>query len=475
MGQFSHHLAKQDACRAFLATQRDLALSNKLAVSASNCQKPLTTSNNPNVASMPMLNKATMDFDFVLYDDGFEFIERNNAVEDLQVTAPNDTHPASLSDLERCNFIFFDAPKDDFIINPDTAVFSNNRRVEVILLKIITKLEAPLWAFKDIMDWAFDAYQTGYKFFPQHNSYTSQIQTIEKWVGMDHMRPTVININLPGKRLTDSINVTTFDFISQFHSLLSDPLLNTPNNLVLNADNPFAQYIPPDGLLGECISGSWYNNAWAHMEQHKLGDFMIPIILYIDKTCLSLTGRLSIFPVQMSLGILTKQARRRSNAWRPLGYSIANEDFFFSQAEPNENSADEKNARFHVQLDLILSSFKKAQQPDQLRQIKLQLGNASKTVDLYVPLQFIIGDVEGGDQLSSRFSYRGKSCQRLCRTCDVSTENASDVNVLCSRIKVADVIAIVASQDNKALRLLAQRPFYNSLYHIDCGNPIWCI
>lgn len=327
MGQFSHHLAKQDACRAFLATQRDSALSNKLAVSASNCQKLLTTSNNPNVASMPMLNKATMDFDFVLYDDGFEFIERNNAVEDLQVTAPNDTHTASLSDLERCNFILFDAPKDDFIINPDTAVFSNNRRVEVILLKIITELEAPLWAFKDIMDWAFDAYQTGYKFFPQHNSYTSQIQTIEKWVGMDHMRPTVININLPGKRLTDSINVTTFDFISQFHSLLSDPLLNTPDNLVLNADNPFAQYIPPDGLLGECISGSWYNNAWAHMEQHKLGDFMIPIILYIDKTCLSLTGRLSIFPVQMSLGILTEQARRRSNAWRPLGY-IANEDFF---------------------------------------------------------------------------------------------------------------------------------------------------
>ena len=75
-----------------------------------------------------------------------------------------------------------------------------------------------------------------------------------------------------------------------------------------------------------------------------------------------------------------------------------------------------------------------------------------------MPLQFIIGDVEGGDQLSSRFSYRGKSCQRLCRTCDVSTENASDVNVLCSRIKVVDVIAIVASQDNKALRLLAQRP-----------------
>jgi hypothetical protein len=319
------------------------------------------------------------------------------------------------------------------------------------------------------MDWACDAHQSRYNFVPEHRNYTSQISSIEKWVGMDHMRPKVVQVDLPGKHHDDKIAVTTFDFISQFHSLLSDPLLNTPDNLVLNADDPFAQYVPPDGLLGECLSGSWYRNAWAHMEQYQLGNFMIPIILYIDKTCMSLQGRLSIFPVQMTLGIFTEKARRHANAWRPLGY-IANEDYFFSAAERNADDADVKNERLHVQLHTILKSLKKAQKPGELLQMKLQLGTASKEVNLYVPLQFIIGDVEGGDQLTSRFSYRGIACTRLCRTCDVSTIDAGDTETQCNRIKVADVLAIVASQDRAALHAIAQRPFYNSLYHIDCGG-----
>jgi hypothetical protein len=303
MGQFSHHLARQDACREFLATQRALALANQLGMDATAIQKMATiVSSEPLVAAM--LNDDNIDFEFVLYDDGFEFIEHSDALEvDEPLVPPTNTNTPSAPacDMEHCNFMVLEEPKENVIINPDAAVFTNERRVEVILLKILTELEAPLWAFQDIMDWAFDAQQSGYKFHPEHNSYKSQIQTIEKWVGMDHMRPTVVNVKLPGKRDTDFINVTTFDFISQFHSLLSDPFLNIPENLVINTADPFTQYVPPDGLLGECLSGSWYKNAWEHMEQNQLGNFMIPIILYIDKTCLSLSGRLSIFPVQMSL------------------------------------------------------------------------------------------------------------------------------------------------------------------------------
>jgi hypothetical protein len=102
--------------------------------------------------------------------------------------------------------------------------------------------------------------------------------------------------------------------------------------------------------------------------------------------------------------------------------------------------------------------------------IKLQLGNDSAIVDLYVPLQFIIGDVECGDQLCSRFSYHGIVCNCLCRTCDVSFDDSADTTVYCQWISVADVLEVVAGQDRAELRQLAQRPFFNSLYHIDCGN-----
>jgi hypothetical protein len=77
------------------------------------------------------------------------------------------------------------------------------------------------------------------------------------------------HLKLPGKTKFDNIlPVTTFNFVSQLHSLLSDPDLNCLPNLVVNPNAPFTQYTPLDGWLGECLSGSWYRNVWEHMEQH---------------------------------------------------------------------------------------------------------------------------------------------------------------------------------------------------------------
>jgi hypothetical protein len=85
-------------------------------------------------------------------------------------------------------------------------------------------------------------------------------------------------------------------------------VLNRDENLVINPVDRFQQYSPPDGRLGECLSGSWYKHAWEEMEKDGICDYMIPIILYIDKTQISISGKLSIFPVQMSLGIFTEKA-----------------------------------------------------------------------------------------------------------------------------------------------------------------------
>jgi hypothetical protein len=61
-------------------------------------------------------------------------------------------------------------------------------------------------------------------------------------------------------------------------------------------------------------------------------------------------------------------------------------------------------------LDCILESFKAAQLPGALSNTNIRLGREEKVANLYVPLQFIIGDVEGGDQFCSRWSYRLKTC-----------------------------------------------------------------
>ena len=131
---------------------------------------------------------------------------------------------------------------------------------------------------------------------------------------------------------------------------------------------------------------------------------------------------------------------------------------------------DGKSLRFHKILDSILQSFKAAQLPGALSNSRIRLGRFEKVVDLYVPLQFIIGDVEGGDQLCSRQSYRGKQCPRICRTCNVSTLNCNRTDIRCKRIKVAHIRRLVRLQKINQLKLLAQRPTYNCFYEIDCGK-----
>jgi len=195
-----------------------------------------------------------------------------------------------------------------------------------------------LYAFEEIMKWAANAHHSGYDFNPRQSTYQTQMSTLELWMGMDNQRPVEVTVTLPGLSSNelppvdhasnveidasnstplvpppDTINVTTFDFRRQLACLLDDPVLNRDENLVINAEDHFQKYVPPDGRLGECLSGSWYNHAWDTMVANGSCNFMIPIILYIDKTQLSISGKLSIFPVQMSLGIFTEKVRFSCN------------------------------------------------------------------------------------------------------------------------------------------------------------------
>ena len=177
-------------------------------------------------------------------------------------------------------------------------------------MKICTEMEAPLYAFESIMKWAHEAYHLGYQFNPRQSNYRSQMNNLEVWMGMENQRPEEVQVVLPGKHGDDTIRVTRFDFTTQLRSLLDDPILNRDENLVINSVDRFQRYVPPDGLLGECLSGSWYNHAWDEMEKDGVCNFMIPIILYIDKTQISISGQLTLHPVQMSLGIFTEKVRR---------------------------------------------------------------------------------------------------------------------------------------------------------------------
>jgi hypothetical protein len=71
-----------------------------------------------------------------------------------------------------------------------------------------------LYAFEEIMKWARQAHGQGYEFLPNQTTYHSQINMLEKWMGMEKHRPEDITVDLPGfKNTTDTIKVTRFDYI----------------------------------------------------------------------------------------------------------------------------------------------------------------------------------------------------------------------------------------------------------------------
>lgn len=187
------------------------------------------------------------------------------------------------------------------------AAFTNDTRVELQLLKIMNSIGAPHYAFKLVLEWARDAYQTGYQFHPKTTSYSGQINRFEKWTNFQNLRPTIKKIVLPPDEI--EMEVTVFNFSSMLASLFNDTNLNQSENLVVNQPpftsihNPFTKFIPKDGRLSEVNSGKWYNIAYSNMINDSSTDFLAPIIFSMDKTSLSTNAHISVYAIMFTTTI----------------------------------------------------------------------------------------------------------------------------------------------------------------------------
>ena len=196
------------------------------------------------------------------------------------------------------------------------------------LLKLLVDVGAPLRLYHDVLSWAKDQSDRGYNFHTEQRTYGSMISHLQRTFNMSEYRPVVREVALPplpnSKKEKVLVEITTFDFSTLLHSLLSDPELNTPENLTIDPDNPFSEYpqsrtnkftkqsepIP----LGEVHTGEWYHRTWSSMVRRTLDpntqfnkNFMIGIILYTDNTVLNIIGLCS-HPVNSYLYLLKNAA-----------------------------------------------------------------------------------------------------------------------------------------------------------------------
>ena len=258
-------------------------------------------------------------------------------ISDFNLTNEEDSHVASISECDPFNIkpnnlvdeqLHYAQSTED----SDPFVYTNEIRVENNLLKLVTDLNVPNYAFEKIMDWARDAYSSGYQFNPRATNYKSQIKQMQNFSNLKYIRPHIKQAKLPNKRDepsdTTSINVVCCDFTSMLFSLLQDTNINKNENLVVNASDPFSKYVSPNGKLGEVNSGKWYQQAYDSMVKDENKDFLLPIIFAMDKTTISNTAHMSVYAVMFTTTIF--DWKTHAHAWRPLGYIPIEKNSYFS-------------------------------------------------------------------------------------------------------------------------------------------------
>lgn len=224
---------------------------------------------------------------------GFVIDNKTEASEEIETEA----------EIESTDFVEEEpnAPGTDDTANHQTFFFTNNEFQEIKLLKLLNDIGTPLYAYKQIMDWAKDAHLSSYNFGGQYASHEKMIKFLQNKMQIKLCQPTTI----PVKLMHDDFqaDVVVFDVKQALMSLFDNQDLNQDANLVVNPKDVFAKYDPPDDRFGEINSGTWYNNAYHNCVKDPENDFLCPIVLANDKTTLSDMGDLHVDAIFMTTSL----------------------------------------------------------------------------------------------------------------------------------------------------------------------------
>jgi hypothetical protein len=103
------------------------------------------------------------------------------------VNFPMTDYTDNLGDYEDNGF--YNPELDDMDFPGYTTTYTKEQKFEIILVKLCTEMETPLYAFEEIMKKAREANKDGYEFLPYQKTYHTQINNLEKWMGMETHRP----------------------------------------------------------------------------------------------------------------------------------------------------------------------------------------------------------------------------------------------------------------------------------------------
>jgi hypothetical protein len=192
-------------------------------------------------------------------------------------------------------------------------IHTTDQKWTVALLKLLDDMNAPDYAFTDLLLWARAATDNQYSFHPVGGvSRNKHIDALFASVpNATLLLPSVLPVACPDGAL---LEVIVYDFVPQLRSLLQNRHIMKQDNLVLDVDNPLTMYRSPGNVLGEALSESVYESAYHRYITDPSRQLFVPIIQWID--CTSVTGndRFSLKPYIFTPAIFTEKFRHSIQA-----------------------------------------------------------------------------------------------------------------------------------------------------------------
>ena len=142
-----------------------------------------------------------------------------------------------------------------------------------------------------------------------------------------------------------------------------------------------------------------------------------------------------------SLSIIPCWLRNQLFAWRPLGY--------FPKLPPAKKPG-QKVDTLHCCLDVLLRGHVKVQHNGGLNAPVQAKDGSVHNLSFKVPVCFVIGDVEGHNELCTHYGSHWTS--GLSHECNCPTDSANNHAVVCKYIKASYLRELHHRQDLKILK-----------------------
>ena len=333
----------------------------------------------------------------------------------------------------------------DFPASPDDTA-------HVFLADLCRRIRAPLYAYDEILHWAQEAYLSGYTFPANAPTYKYLISSLRQRLGLSHLSHGTATIQKCGG---GTLDFPIFEFESMFYDLIDDNRISP--HLLINFDCPNKPPSFNPQLLDEVHTGKWHRLTSQQLLKEP-NDVLCGIIFFFDRTHVANKEKLSLCPLMFTLSIIPRFLRNQPFAWRPLGY--------FPKL-PSAKKFGQNIDTLHRFLDVLLSGLVKAQQEGGLTAPILTKDGRQSRLCFKVPLCYVIGDVEGHDDLCAR--YGSHMTYRLNRECDCLTDSADNPDVVCTYLKASFLTQLRQRNDNETLQSFSFHNVTNAFDNVCFG------